>query len=278
MMACMTPRYTRRPRPGYGPWLVAFAALLCAIAALVVTLRDSSTRTGNGGTAGLEVALSTVGDCVDGVLVERGGTQPSRSRGADAARLRDRRTAIGGTLDELRDRGVSVARFTARRCRVEVLDAVSDCAASVADGHVADVRLAPAALAVAGPTRQGYGETGATGILGADGSAGADGADGSAAAGAGAGGVGVRRSDLRLVRSRSRARFDAINARSGLLALACSGQQATCVAAVSVDGADTSRLRSVPASMSARDLALLGALLLTLVAVSLTMGRRHRRR
>lgn len=241
-------RYPPRPQAGYGPWLVALAALLLALAALVVVLTRGATETRyvDEGRANATVPPGT--DCIRGVAVVGDGV-----RADGAGRLDLHTTTAGGTLDELAGRVdmIETTGLTPARCRVELLSSTPDCASSVTAPRLV--------TAVAGPTRQGYGETGAGAILGAGGS------------GSGTSAVGALRSELRFVDDPTLRQRVTIAGQTDLLSQAClsGGARPVCF----VDAVD--QASAVPDWVPTRDLILIGGLVLVLAAVAATMARRR---
>ena len=244
-------RYPPTPKAGYGPWLVAMAALLLALAALVVLLARGATETRYVDLSPVDATGPPGTDCIDGVAVARGAVRADRT-----GRLRLRKSAVGGTLHELDGRvdAIAIAGLAGARCRVEPLTATPDCTSSLTAPRVVTV--------VAGPTRQGYGETGAGAILGASG----------AGTGTGSGGL---RGELRLVDHVTLRPRVTIAGHSDLLSRACTSGRAGTQPAGLVDagtpGGD--QPSAAPASAPVRDLALVGGLVLALAAIAATMGR-----
>jgi hypothetical protein len=246
------PRYPSRPQAGYGPWLVAVAALLLALAALVVLLARGTGETRYVDAGRVSATLPSGTDCIRGVAVAGEGMT------ADGAGRPDLHTAsVGGTLDELAGRVevIETAALARARCRVELLSSTPDCPASMTAARVV--------TAVAGPTRQGYGETGAGAILAAAGS------ETSTSA------VGALRSRLRFVDAATPRPRITIAGRTDLLSRACTSGAAGAQLAGFVDPGD--QASAAPASAPTRDLLLIGGLVLALAAVAATMGRRRGR-
>lgn len=243
-------RYLPTPRAGYGPWLVAIAALLLALAALVVVLTHGATETRYVDLGRVKATAPPGTDCIRGVAVAGEGVPAD-----GAGRLDLHTTTVGGSLDELAGRVdvIETTGLTRARCRVELLSSTPDCASSVTAPRVV--------TAVAGPTRQGYGETGAGAILGAAGS------------GSSTSAVGVLHSELRFVDGPTLRQRVTIAGQTDLLSRAClSGDDGTQPVGF-VDAGDQASTAS--ASAPTRDLVLIGGLVLVLAAIAVTMGRRR---
>jgi hypothetical protein len=155
-----------------------------------------------------------------------------------------------GRVDPIETAGLARAR-----CRVELLSSAPDCASSLTAPRVV--------TAVAGPTRQGYGETGAGAIH--------------AGAGAGAGtgtgtSAGVAQGELRFVDDATLRPRVTVAGQSDLLSQACLAAGA---GTRPVGFIDTDTASAAPASTRARDLVLIGGLVLVLAAIAVTMGRRR---
>jgi hypothetical protein len=236
---------------GYGPWLVAMAALLLALVALAVALARGAAETRYVDRSRVNATVLAGTDCIDGMAVARDGV-----RADGAGRLGVYKTAVGGTLDELSGRVdlIETAGVARARCRVELLASTPGCASSLTAPRVVTV--------AAGPTRQGYGETGAGAILGAPGTSTS---------------TGGPHGELRLVDDVTlRPRFTIAN-QDDLLWQACrpGGASTRSVGFTDAGTPAGDRASAAPASAPVRDLALIGGLVLVLAGIAATMSRRR---
>jgi len=245
-------RYLPPPKAGYGPWLVAVAALLLALAALVVLLARGTVETRYVDLSRANATGLPGTDCIRGVAVARGAV-----RADGAGRLDLHKSAVGGTLDELDGRvdAIETAGLPLTRCRVELLAAAPDCASSLTVPRVVTV--------AAGPARQGYGETGAGAILAAAGS------------GTPTSAGGTLHGRLRLVDDATLRPRVTIANQTDLLSQACTSDGAGTQPVGFVDAGTPAGDPASAASAPVRDLALLGGLVLILAAIAATMGRRR---